>query len=123
MTAFPALAPDRPPFLIEHEPLGAEWGPDARSARAAFRHPVGGAVRLDTLTIPVPDLRAAADRYRNELAIAFDGASATRVGGQVIALAAADAGDATPIVDLVGERGSAGLDLVLFGIRWRRRAA
>ena len=47
----------------------------------------------------------------------------TRIGAQVIALVEADAGDATPIVDLVGERGSASLDLVLFGIRWRRRAA
>ncbi len=44
-TAFPALGPARPPFLIEHAYVGAEWGSEARAARAAFRHPVGGAVR------------------------------------------------------------------------------
>src|SRR6187402_2928399 len=66
VTAFPALGPDRPPFLIEHEPVGAEWGPAAREARATFRHPAGGAVRLEALTIPVPDVRAAAERYRDE---------------------------------------------------------
>ena len=47
--AFPELGPDRPPFLIEHEPAGAEWGEEARAARAAFRHPGGGRVRLTAL--------------------------------------------------------------------------
>ena len=56
VTAFPILGPERPPFLIEHEPVGAEWGPEARAARAAFRHPVGGAVRLEGLTIPARDV-------------------------------------------------------------------
>ena len=123
VTAFPALGPDRPPFLIEHERAGAEWGPDARSARAAFRHPVGGAVRLEALTIPVPDVPAAADRYRVVLGIVFDAAGTTRVGGQAITLVDAGSFDGPPVVDLVGEPGSATLDLVLFGIRWRRRTA
>jgi len=124
VTAFPVLGPDRPPFLIEHEPTGAEWGIAAREARAAFRHPVGGAVRLEALTIPVADVREAADRYRDELGIGIDPAGSTRIGGQVISLVPADdsAGE-TPVIDLVGERGSPTLDLVLFGIRWRRREA
>ena len=42
----------------------------------------------------------------------------------MIALVPADDGvGGTPVIDLVGERGSPTLDLVLFGIRWRRRAA
>ena len=124
VTAFPVLGPDRPPFLIEHEPAGAEWGSAAREARSAFRHPVGGAVRLEALTIPVPDVRAAADRYRDELGIDLDAAGATRVGGQAIALVQADEGGAgTPVIDLGGERDAPTLDLVLFGLRWRRRAA
>ena len=126
VTAFPDLGPDLPPFLIEHEPLGAEWGADAREARAAFRHPAGGAVRLEALTIPVPDVRAAAGRYRDEVGLEVDDADTTRVGDQVIALVPAEEGDggarATPVFDLVGERGSPTLDLVLCGSRGRRRA-
>src|SRR5664280_791897 len=37
------LGPGRPPFLIEHELAGPEWGEEARRARAAFVHPFGGA--------------------------------------------------------------------------------
>lgn len=123
ITAFPALGPDKPPFLIEHEPVGAEWGAAAREARAAFRHPVGGAVRLEALTIPVPDVRRAAGRYREELGIDIDSDGETRVGDQAIRLVAADREDGTPVIDLVGEPGSPTLDLLLFRIRWRRRAA
>src|SRR6478752_983603 len=51
VTAFPVIGPERPPFLIEHEAAGAEWGPAARRARAELRHPAGGAVQLTGLTI------------------------------------------------------------------------
>ena len=52
-TAGPAAPrPVRPPFLIEHEDAGAEWGAEARAARAAFRHPGGGRLRLTTLELP-----------------------------------------------------------------------
>jgi catechol 2,3-dioxygenase-like lactoylglutathione lyase family enzyme len=122
VTAFPTLGPDRPPFLIEHEPAGAEWGPAARAARAAFRHPVGGAVRLAGLVLPVPDIEAASRRYRDELGLELDAGDTTRVGGQSIGLIASSGGR-VPVVDLVGERGAAPLDVVLCGIRWRRRAA
>src|SRR6266545_5630525 len=30
------------PFLIQHAPTGAEWGPDAVTVRAEIRHPLGG---------------------------------------------------------------------------------
>ncbi len=53
--SFPELGPERPPFLIEHETVGAEWGDEARAARAAFRHPGGGRVRLTALEIPGAD--------------------------------------------------------------------
>ena len=57
-TAFPVLGPDRPPFLIEHEPAGAEWGAEARAARAASgTRPAGRPV---SITIPVPISGAAA---------------------------------------------------------------
>ena len=63
--AFPELGPERPPFLIEHEAAGSEWGDAVRAARAAFRHPGGGAVRLASLELPAPDAAAVADAYGN----------------------------------------------------------
>ena len=36
LTAFPPAGSGEPPFLIEHEYAGAEWGDEARAARAAF---------------------------------------------------------------------------------------
>ena len=64
-------------------------------------------MRLEALTIPVPDAGAAAARYRVELGIEVDAAGTARVGDQVIALVPADDGVAgTPVIDLVGERGS-----------------
>ena len=53
------LGPERPPFLIEHDPTAAEWTPDDRAARAAERHPVGMAVRLETLELAISDAPAA----------------------------------------------------------------
>ena len=120
VTAFPALGPDQPPFLIEHEPCrrrvgsgrqgGARGVPASRRRRGAAR--VADARRVgrpgDGRSLP------------GELALEIDEAGTTRVGDQAIALV--DAGDGPPVVGLVGERGSAALDLVLFGIRWRRRA-
>jgi hypothetical protein len=62
-TAFPD-APPTPtgPFLIQHAMTGAEWGPAALEARAAFRHPIGSPVQLRRLTLAVddPPLTAAA---------------------------------------------------------------
>ena len=49
------LGPDRPPFLIEHDPSAAEWAPDDRAARAADVHPVGTPVRLETLELGTAD--------------------------------------------------------------------
>ena len=50
------LGPERPPFLIEHDPTAAEWSPEDRAARTAEIHPIGAAVRLTTLELPVADM-------------------------------------------------------------------
>jgi hypothetical protein len=122
MTAFPALGTDRPPFLIWHEPEGSEWGEDARAARSAFRHPVGGQVRLERLTIPVADPRATFQAYRGVLDV--QGApDDIMVGRHHIALVPRASAEVEPVVDLVAEAGAPPLDLVRFGIRWRRQAA
>jgi hypothetical protein len=119
ITAFPTLGPEGPPFLIEHELAGAEWGEEARAARAAFRHRVGGALRLAGIELPVADPRIAMADHGSEVGLRFDDAGLARVGDQWVRLRAAD--DAPPVVDLTGERGTRELDVVRFGVRWRRR--
>jgi len=126
-TAFPVLGPDRPPFLIEHEPRGAEWGDDARGARAAFRHPGGGRVRLAGLSLPVGDPMQVAEAFGRDDGIALHAAGADRwrgsVGPHAVELRRAAGPRALPLVDLVGEAGTPALDVVRFGVRWRRRPA
>lgn len=119
ITAFPDLGPDQPPFLIEHEHAGAEWGPEARAGRAAFRHPVGGRVRLTGLEVPVAHPRATAAAYAATVGVEFDEDGQSVVGDQAIRLRPADA--APPVVRLATEPGTPALDLVRFGIRWTRR--
>jgi hypothetical protein len=70
-TAFPALGPEQPPFLIEHEMSGAEWGPDALAQRRHFRHPRLGAVRIGRLVLPVSDPEAYAARCESAVGIRF----------------------------------------------------
>jgi hypothetical protein len=122
ITAFPDLGPDRPPFLIWHEPAGAEWGEAARAARAAFAHPVGGRVRLQGLTLPVADPAAARGEYRVVLGLG-DAGDGFDIAGQRIDLVARTDATPEPVVDLVAGPGAPRLDLVRFGIRWRRRPA
>jgi hypothetical protein len=117
VTAFPELGAERAPFLIEHEPSGAEWGPDARGARAAFRHPGGGRVRLAGLELPVRDARATGLEYGTVLGVAFSEGWRTVVGEQQIALRE---GGGAPVVTLHGEPGTEPLEVARFGVLWRR---
>lgn len=72
VTAFPpTVAPEEPPFLIEHELSGAEWGPEALAARRAFRHPGLGKARLGRLVLPIAQAAAYADRLEETLGIRF----------------------------------------------------
>jgi Glyoxalase-like domain len=136
LTAFPELGAQRPPFLIEHRYEGAEWGSDARAARAAYRHPVGGALRLAGLELPVADRRAAVAAFAAEVGLGFDATGVARLGGQWIRLVlpgraampedpgwTAAVADRAPVVDIVAEPGAPDLDLERFGVRWRRRPA
>lgn len=126
--AFPELGPDRPPFLIEHEDVGAEWGEAARKARAAYRHPGGGRLRLASLDLPVEDAAAVAREYGTVLGIAFSERWRVVLGDQAIVLGS-DAGGGQragadrlgePVVVLTGEPIAEPLELVRLGIRWRR---
>ncbi len=86
----PALGPDQPPFLIEHEPGGPEWDATSRAARAAQLHLFGGQARLRRVELAVDDVDAAAQRYGSTLGIVFGppGSSLVEapVGDQVIRL-------------------------------------
>ena len=118
--AFPELGPERPPFLIEHEAAGAEWGEEARATRAAFRHPGGGRVRLTALELPAGDREGVAHEYGAVLGIAFTEGWRAASGAQSIRLRE---GAGAPVVELTGEPGTAPLDVVRFGVCWRWIAA
>jgi hypothetical protein len=120
VTAFPALGPEAP-FLIEHEREGAEWGDEARAARAAFRHPVGGRLRLAGLELPVADRRTAAAEQTSEVGLEFDGDGVAGIGDQWVRLRSTDGGAAT--ADITAEPGTPELDVVRYGVRWRRRSS
>ncbi len=119
VTAFPPLGPSAPPFLIEHEYAGAEWGDEARATRAAFRHPGGGRVRMTSLELPVEDPVETAETYRRVLGIAFSDRWHGSVGAHALVLRRASPAD-LPVVRLEAEPGTLPLDLVRFGIRWVR---
>jgi len=108
-----------PPFVIEHELSGAEWGADARAARAAFLHPAGGPAVVSALTLPVPDPAATAARYRQALGVAFEGDPLTaRIGEQEVRLVAGRPLVDPAIVDLRFHDGVR-FDVEAVGVRWR----
>ena len=117
-TAVATVGPSEPPFLIEHEYAGAEWGDAVREARAAFEHPRGGRIRLTRLEVPCEQAVAAASAYERSVGLRFavgDGGVEARVGAQVVRLGGHGA---EPTVVLVGDPPSH-LDLVRVGIRWQ----
>ena len=87
------LAPERPPFLIEHDSRAAEWSPADRAARAEEPHPIGGPVRLTILELPVTDMPGSIGSLMRTVRIgpfrpslAGGGARDALVGGQTLRL-------------------------------------
>jgi hypothetical protein len=79
----PSLGPTDPPFVIEHELVGAEWGDEARQARAAEVHPLGGRARVVGLELRVPDVATTSAAYASTLGLTADSSSSTvHVGDQ-----------------------------------------
>lgn len=119
VTAFPELGPDQPPFLIEHEMAGAEWGPEALAARRAFRHPGLGTARLGRLVLPVADPTGYADRCLDTVGIPFrpdiSGLTAN-FGFDTVHLHATSSGLPMVVLDtpVLGDRRSA----VCCGVDW-----
>lgn len=132
----PRLGPAEPPFLIEHELSGAEWGEEARRARASFVHPFGGTARLVGLELVLPDPKAAAEAYAAAVGVAVPpgpgavpGDREVRIGEQSVRLvppsagagSARDAAASEPAAR-VGISATAGDRVLrdLFGVRFAR---
>ena len=127
----PRLGPTEPPFLIEHELSGREWGEDARRTRAAFVHPFGGRARLVGIEIVVPDPKATAAACAGVVGVLVPpgpgpvpGERETRIGEHGLRLVPAPVGDAAtsePIAR-VGISATAGDRVLrdLFGVRFAR---
>jgi hypothetical protein len=119
------LAPDGPPFVIEHDVTAAEWTPGERANRGKEVHPIGGHVRLEVLELAVPDVRHVVDRYRRAFGLAFrpslagGGARDLSVGDQIVRLRRGP--DAASTVRLLADGGTA-RDVEAVGLRWVVRA-
>ncbi|MDH4141886.1 MAG: VOC family protein [Chloroflexota bacterium] len=118
LAAAPRLGPDAPPFLIEHDPTGAEWSVADRAERAR------GTARLTTLEIGVEDvtatmrhgLRTVDLRFRPSLS--GRGARDSDVGTHTVRLRPRR-GDSEPAATVhLGIPGAGPLDVALFGCRW-----
>jgi hypothetical protein len=76
------LGADRPPFLIEHELVGPEWGDEARRARAAFVHPFGGRAQVVGLELAVAHPVELAADFARSVGVAFGPAAGAEPGDQ-----------------------------------------
>jgi hypothetical protein len=72
-TAFPdvPLAPEAPPFLIQHAYVGAEWSHAALAERARFAHPIGSPVILARLDVATDDPPGTAAVLHDQLGLDF----------------------------------------------------
>jgi len=129
------LGPGRPPFLIEHDPTSAEWTAVDRAARAAEAHPIGGAVQLTTLELPITDAPGTIAGLMRTVRIgpfrpslAGGGTRDAVVGGQTLRLrpqraASSNATWPKATIHLVGDRPVAPSDVELLGCRFVVRPA
>jgi catechol 2,3-dioxygenase-like lactoylglutathione lyase family enzyme len=123
----PTVGPDKSPFLIQHDLDGAEWRPADRQARDAAVHPLGGPVRLASLTIDVADPPSVVASYRSTLGLppmSFGGGGirsgvrSVTVGSQRIVLRRAVGVAGPPVqIDLTTAGGRGG-SADLFGCRF-----
>jgi len=126
----PTVGPADPPFLIEHEMAGPEWGDEARAARASFLHPFGGTARLVGLELAVADPAAVAGRIERTVGVvlppgpgAVPGDREGAIGEHRLRLVPTSAGGAPGVPSArVGIAGTAGPHVLvdLFGVRFAR---
>lgn len=126
----PSLGPAEPPFIVEHELVGAEWGDAARAARASFAHPLGGSARVAALELPVPDIETTTAAYARTVGIEFsdiDPRSArAAIGAQVVRLHHGAPLWNPAVIEIAVDRapgasGTAPHEIDALGVRWRIR--
>lgn len=100
----PRLGPSEPPFIVEHELTGAEWGDAARRERGALVHPVGGPARITALELPVDDVSVVKAAYARSIGVEFkpvDGhTEAARLGAQEVRLRERSVPEDLAVVDV-----------------------
>ncbi len=122
------LGPAEPPFLIEHDPLSAEWTEADRAARGTERHPIGGPARLDVLELPVADVTAAARTLTRQAGLRFrpspvgGAARDADLGRQVVRLRPIHGKADAPGIGLASPAGD-GRTVDALGCRWTFRRA
>ena len=109
----PAISPTTP-FLIEHDPSGAEWTQEERAARAGEEHPAGGRVRMTGIEVATDVAPVAAGRLRRMLAT-----SAQPAGRGVVQIAL---GHQEVRIVQARPRGVAAVDLLVETAMPRRRS-
>jgi hypothetical protein len=126
--ATPPLGPSEPPFLIEHDPMSAEWTSADRAARSAQAHPLGGPVRLEVLELAVDDVNRTMQRFVRTAGLRFrpslsgGGSRDADVGRQIIRLRPRRGGAGSAVIRLVAPvREDRVVELV--GCRWVVRPA
>jgi catechol 2,3-dioxygenase-like lactoylglutathione lyase family enzyme len=118
LSASPSLAPDAPPFLIEHDPTSAEWTAADRAARGV------GAVRLSALEIAVHDVAGTTRRYLATLGLRFrpslrgGGARDADIGRQIVRIRPRPRTAEPPTVVRLTLPGREALQFDLLGCRW-----
>jgi hypothetical protein len=122
LASAPRLDHDLPPFLIEHDPTGAEWTPADRMARH------DDPARLNTLEIAVGDVATTIGRFlrtdglRFRPSLAGGGARDATIGGQTVRIRPRrDARMPTSAIHLAIE-GVTPTEVDLLGCRWIIRA-
>jgi hypothetical protein len=116
------LDPDQPPFLIEHDPTGAEWTPADRAERAL------GPGRLTVLELAVDDVNRTSQAWLRTVDLRFrpslagGGARDADIGPQIVRLrprrGGSGLGPADVTVHLAIGRAPPS-DLEAIGVRWR----
>jgi Glyoxalase-like domain len=118
------LGPAEPPFIIEHEYVGAEWGDAAREKRASLPHPVGGPARVRGIELPVPDVITASMAYAATTGLYLDAMSRTvHLGEQYVRLVPGRPLRDPAIVEIDVQPARTGLvptrSVDALGVRWR----
>ncbi len=115
----PRIGPNGVPFLIEHVRAGAEWGAEALSERAGYRHPIGSPARLVRLDLAVADPAASAAEHAKQLGMSFQkvgDAYSWSSGGHVVRLLPEMGAEAPVVVSLAAD--AAARSAELFGVRF-----